>query len=64
MPRRGGNTPKSIDLPHQGAALLTDLTGNRPRPLDGGPDYRFPVKPQEIITMRLRAAKPVPESSR
>nr|MCU0793743.1 hypothetical protein [Opitutaceae bacterium] len=49
----------AIDLPHT-AAALTDFNGERAQPLPAGHDYRFPVRPQQIITLRLRTA-PVPE---
>ncbi len=43
-----------INLPHTQAAL-TDLVGERRKPLKGGPRYRFPVRAQQIITIRLGA---------
>ena len=55
-----GQAEITTNLPHQSAAL-TDLLGNRAQNLDGGPTYRFPVNPQQIVTLRLRTAKPVPE---
>ncbi len=48
-----------LDLPHS-AAALTDLTGGHAQSLDGGPDLRFPVRPQQIVTLRFRTAAPVP----
>jgi alpha-mannosidase len=42
-----------LALPH-GEAALTDLTGGNRKPLDRGPDYSFPVRPQQIVTMRFR----------
>ena len=50
----------TLNLPHTSAAL-TDLTGGHAQRLDGGPDYKFPVKPQQIITLRFRTETPVPQ---
>jgi alpha-mannosidase len=50
----------TVRLPHRGAAL-TDLTGGRAQPLAGGPTYTFPVRAQQIVTLRLRTATPVGE---
>jgi hypothetical protein len=51
----------TLNLPHQGAAL-TDLRGGNPKPLAGsGPTYRFPVRPQQIVTIRFHAASAVEE---
>ena len=49
-----------VSLPHRQAAL-TNLLGDDPHPLRGGPRYEFPVRPQQIVTVRLRAEKPVAE---
>lgn len=57
---RPGEAEVSLDLPHERAAL-TDLTGANPRPLEPGAAYRFPVRPQQIVTMRFRTNRPVPE---
>ena len=50
----------TLNLPHISAAL-TDLNGNHPQPLPAGTHYQFPVKPQQIVTMRFRTASPVTE---
>jgi len=42
-----------LNLPHREAAL-TDFVGGRRRPLTGGPGYQFPVRPQQIVTLRCR----------
>jgi alpha-mannosidase len=47
-----GTAEVTLNLPHRSAAL-TDLRGNNPAPLDGGPTYRFPIRPQQIVTMRF-----------
>ena len=55
-----GMAEVTVDLPHLGAAL-TDLRGRNPQPLQGGPSYRFPVAPQQIVTMRFQADSAVEE---
>ncbi|MEO0055422.1 MAG: hypothetical protein RLZZ50_1369 [Verrucomicrobiota bacterium] len=50
-----GEARVAIDLPHTSAAL-TDFNGERPQPLAAGPEYRFPVRPQQIVTLRLKTA--------
>jgi len=51
----------TLNLPHQGAAL-TDLRGRNPKPLaGGGPTYRFPVRPLQIVTMHFQVASTVDE---
>jgi len=56
---RAGTAEVSLAVPH-GRAALTDFLGGRPEPLPAGPSYRFPVRPQGIITMRLETERPVP----
>jgi len=53
-----GTAEVTLDLPHEQAAL-TDLVGGHPARLDGGPTYRFPVRSQQIVTMRFRTPTPV-----
>jgi len=48
-----GTAQVVLNLPHREAAL-TDLVGNRRQPLSGGPAYSFPVRPQQIVTLRFR----------
>ena len=55
-----GPAEVTLNLPHRGAAL-TDLRGRNPQRLEGGPTYRFPVRPQQIVTLRFGAASSVPE---
>jgi len=61
----GGDAEVVVELPHKGA-WLADLTGARRKPLAGGPRYRFPVRAQQIVTLRFGAgsAVPVPEPIR
>jgi hypothetical protein len=49
-----------VRLPH-GRAALTDLVGGRAQPLAGGPHYQFPLRPQQIVTMRMTAPQPLPD---
>jgi hypothetical protein len=46
-------------LPHRDAAL-TDMLGGHRQPLRGGPSYEFPVRPQQIVTMRFKTANVAP----
>ncbi len=55
-----GTATVDISLPHKQAAL-TNLVGEDGHPLRGGPRYEFPLRPQQIVTMRLSAEKPVAE---
>ena len=56
-----GTAEVTLNLPHQGAAL-TDLRGKNPQALEGsGPRYRFPIRAQQIMTIRFGAASPVDE---
>ncbi|MBM4091708.1 MAG: hypothetical protein FJ276_20115, partial [Planctomycetes bacterium] len=55
---RAGTASVTLNLPHADAAL-TDLLGGNRRPLPGGPKYEFPVRPQQIVTMRFQTADAV-----
>ena len=55
---QAGEAQVTINLPHEQAAL-TDLVGGHRQPLAGGPTYKFPVRPQQIITLRLKTAAAV-----
>jgi len=57
---QAGTAKIRLNLPYQSVAM-TDLTGARARPLLDGPDHQFPVKPQQIVTLRFRTAEPVAE---
>jgi alpha-mannosidase len=47
-----GTAEISLHLPHR-AAALANLMGEKPEPLRGGPAYRFPIRPQQIVTLRF-----------
>jgi hypothetical protein len=54
-----GTAEVTLNLPHRGATL-TDLRGRNPKPLAGsGPTYRFPVRPQQIMTVHFHTASGV-----
>jgi alpha-mannosidase len=55
-----GTAEVTMTLRHQGAAF-TDLRGRNPRILKGGPTYQFPVRPQQIVTIRFRTDSAVEE---
>ncbi len=57
-----GTAEVSLNLPH-GSVFITDFNGDKATRLAGGPSYRFPVKPQQIITLRFAtdAEVPIPE---
>lgn len=56
---RPGTAELTVALPHT-EAFTTDLTGGHPKPLAGaGPRYEFPVRPQQIVTLRFRTASRV-----
>ncbi len=55
-----GTAEVTVNLPHQSAAL-TDLRGRNPHALEGGPTYRFPVRPQQIVTIRFHVDSAVEE---
>jgi hypothetical protein len=57
---RAGKVDVTVSIPHRGAAI-TDLTGSKPVPLKGGPQYQFAIRAQQIVTLRFRTAAPVGE---
>jgi len=57
---RAGKASVTLNLPHLDAALTDMLGGNR-QPLRGGPAYKCPVRPQQIVTMRFKTADAVVE---
>jgi alpha-mannosidase len=56
-----GTAEITLSLPHRSASQ-TDMNGEHAKPLRGGPGYRFPVRPQQIVTLRFRTAEPVSET--
>ena len=56
-----GTAEVTLSLPHKSAAQ-TDMNGAHAKPLTGGPKYTFPVRPQQIVTLRFGAASSVPEA--
>jgi hypothetical protein len=53
-----GTAKVTLGLPHE-KAFITDLTGGNAKPLAGGPAYEFPVRAQQIVTLRFKTARPV-----
>jgi alpha-mannosidase len=53
-----GTAEVTLNLPHE-QAVMTDLVGGNAQKLDGGPTYTFPLRPQQIVTLRFRTASPV-----
>jgi len=47
-----GTAEVTLRLPHRSAAL-SNLMGEKPEALTGGPAYRFPIRPQQIVTLRF-----------
>jgi len=55
---QAGEATLKLSLPHKSAAI-TDLVGNNATPLSGGPEYRFALRPQQIVTLHFKAASSV-----
>ena len=55
---QAGEAEVRLNLPFQSVAL-TDLVGGRAQGLKHGSVCRFPVKPQQIVTLRFRTSDPV-----
>jgi hypothetical protein len=55
---KSGQASLKINLPHAEAALA-DLLGRNRLKLPHGPRYTFDVRPQQIVTMRLRTRQTV-----
>ena len=51
----------TLRLPHH-AAARTDMNGEHPQPISGGPTYKIGIKPQEIVTLRFRTDSAVSEA--
>jgi alpha-mannosidase len=56
-----GTAELTLSLPHKSAAQ-TDMNGAHAKPLAGGPRYIFPVRPQQIVTLRFGATSTVAEA--
>ena len=55
-----GRASISVQLPHKEAAL-TDILGGKRTPLTASAgSYRFDIRPQQIVTLRLKTATTVP----
>ncbi|MBI4907942.1 MAG: hypothetical protein HY820_30230 [Acidobacteria bacterium] len=54
-----GRAQVSVRLPHDDAAL-TNLIGEERTPLVGGSPYSFAVRPQQIVTLRMRTRQAAP----
>jgi len=50
---QAGTARVKVNLNHSDAAL-TNLLGLERRPLDGNGEYSFEIRPQQIVTLRLR----------
>lgn len=55
-----GTAQIKVGLPHR-QAFLTDMLGENPKPLRAGARYSFPVRAQQIVTMRLVTGSAVQE---
>jgi hypothetical protein len=55
-----GEASVTLNLPHTDARL-TDLVGGNARKIEGGPTYKFPIRAQQIVTMRFKAPSAVPD---
>ncbi len=53
-----GTAEVEMALPHERGAL-TDMLGGHSKLLEGGPKYSFPIRPQQIVTIRFRTASSV-----
>ena len=56
---QAGRASVRVNLPHA-AAPRTDLLGGNRQSLAGGPVYDLDVRPQEIVTLRLRTPQAAP----
>jgi alpha-mannosidase len=55
-----GEAQVKLALPHEDATL-TDLVGNSIKELPSGPEYHFPVEPQQIVTILFKTSSAVEE---
>ena len=56
----GGMATVELMLPHQNA-MLTDMVGVKQSALSGPRSYKFPVRPQQIVTMHFETSASLPE---
>lgn len=56
-----GTVKLKLDLPHRSAAL-TDLTGRKLSGLPRSSPYTFPVRPQQIVTLRFDTRSTLPDA--
>jgi hypothetical protein len=54
-----GTARITVSLPHT-AASLTDAMGKKKSDLSHGPKYEIPIRPQQIVTLRLTTDQPIP----
>jgi alpha-mannosidase len=57
---QSGEAEIALNLPHRNAAL-TNMMGEKPVALAGGVRYRFPIRPQQIVTLRFDVDSAVEE---
>lgn len=57
-----GEAHVKLSLPHRNAAI-TDLAGNVVTKLPSGADYRFTVRPQQIVSIYFETESPVEEEA-
>jgi alpha-mannosidase len=59
---QAGEASLTLLLPHKSAAI-TDLAGSSASPLPGGPEYRFDLQPQQIVTVHFKTESAVAEET-
>jgi len=57
-----GEAHVKLSLPHK-SAVITDLTGHPVSPLPNGSEYRFALRPQQIVTIHFRTDSAVAEET-
>ncbi len=57
-----GGTWQEARVPHH-KATITNMMGEKPSSLAGGPGYGFTIRPQQIVTLRFGTNSRVPEPS-
>ena len=51
---------KAYARKYETLGALTNMLGDQPSPLASGSEYRFPVRPQQIVTLRLKTKDSAP----